>query len=35
MAEMIAKTNQPTNALVDAYEQWSDGGWGMILTGKV
>ncbi|KAI2715329.1 hypothetical protein CBS147332_4983 [Penicillium roqueforti] len=35
MAEMIAKTNQPTNALVDAYEQWSDGGWGMILTGNV
>ncbi|KXG54656.1 Aldolase-type TIM barrel [Penicillium griseofulvum] len=35
MAEMIAKTNQPTNALVDAYEQWSDGGWGSILTGNV
>ncbi|KGO64935.1 Aldolase-type TIM barrel [Penicillium italicum] len=35
MAEMIAKTNQPTTALADAYEQWSDGGWGSILTGKV
>ncbi|KAJ5503017.1 Aldolase-type TIM barrel [Penicillium fimorum] len=35
MAEMIAKTNQPTNTLVDAYEQWSDGGWGSILTGNV
>lgn len=35
MAEMLAKTNQPTNALVDAYEQWSDGGWGSILTGKI
>ncbi|KGO62592.1 Aldolase-type TIM barrel [Penicillium expansum] len=35
MAEMIAKTNQPTTALADAYEQWSDGGWGSILTGNV
>ncbi|CAG8889681.1 unnamed protein product [Penicillium egyptiacum] len=35
MAELLAKTNQPTNALVDAYEQWSDGGWGSILTGNV
>jgi 2,4-dienoyl-CoA reductase-like NADH-dependent reductase (Old Yellow Enzyme family) len=33
MAELIAKTNQPTKTLVDAYEQWSDGGWGSILTG--
>ncbi|KAJ5942903.1 hypothetical protein N7516_003071 [Penicillium verrucosum] len=35
MAEMLAKTNEPTSALVDAYEQWSDGGWGSILTGNV
>ncbi|OQE41854.1 hypothetical protein PENCOP_c004G04224 [Penicillium coprophilum] len=35
MAEMIAKTNQPTNTLADAYGQWSDGGWGSILTGNV
>lgn len=35
MAEMIAKTNEPTTALADAYEQWSNGGWGSILTGKV
>ncbi len=33
MAEMLAKTNQPTEGLLDAYEQWSDGGWGSILTG--
>ncbi|KAJ5788184.1 Aldolase-type TIM barrel [Penicillium paradoxum] len=35
MAEMLAKTNQPTDSLVDAYEQWSDGGWGSILTGNI
>ncbi|KAJ5964723.1 uncharacterized protein N7479_004599 [Penicillium vulpinum] len=35
MAEMIAKTNQPTTTLADAYEQWADGGWGSILTGNV
>ncbi|KAJ5473575.1 hypothetical protein N7475_003141 [Penicillium sp. IBT 31633x] len=35
MAEMLAKTNQPTEGLLDAYEQWSDGGWGSILTGNV
>lgn len=34
MAELMAKTNHPTNSLTDAYEQWSDGGWGSILTGK-
>jgi hypothetical protein len=34
MAEMMAKkTNQPTDILLDAYEQWSQGGWGSILTG--
>ncbi|KAJ6168617.1 hypothetical protein N7497_001460 [Penicillium chrysogenum] len=35
MAELLAKNNQPTDPLVDAYEQWSDGGWGSILTGNV
>jgi 2,4-dienoyl-CoA reductase-like NADH-dependent reductase (Old Yellow Enzyme family) len=35
MAELLAKNNHPTDPLVDAYEQWSDGGWGSILTGKV
>ncbi|CAG7935297.1 unnamed protein product [Penicillium olsonii] len=35
MAELMAKTNHPTDLLVDAYEQWSDGGWGSILTGNV
>ncbi|KAJ5571714.1 hypothetical protein N7535_005374 [Penicillium sp. DV-2018c] len=35
MAELMAKTNQPTSTLNSAYEQWSDGGWGSILTGNV
>jgi 2,4-dienoyl-CoA reductase-like NADH-dependent reductase (Old Yellow Enzyme family) len=35
MAEMMAKTNQPNDDLNDAYEQWSQGGWGSILTGNV
>jgi 2,4-dienoyl-CoA reductase-like NADH-dependent reductase (Old Yellow Enzyme family) len=35
MAELIAKTNKPTSTLIDAYEQWSEGGWGSILTGNV
>jgi 2,4-dienoyl-CoA reductase-like NADH-dependent reductase (Old Yellow Enzyme family) len=33
MAEMMAKTNQPNDNLVDAYDKWSQGGWGSILTG--
>ena len=33
MAELMAKNNHPTNTLANAYEQWSDGGWGSILTG--
>lgn len=33
MAEMIAKTNEPNQTLSDAYDQWSQGGWGSILTG--
>ena len=34
MAEMMAKKNHPTDPLLDAYTQWSEGGWGSILTGK-
>lgn len=33
MAEMIAKSNEPNQTLSDAYDQWSQGGWGSILTG--
>jgi 2,4-dienoyl-CoA reductase-like NADH-dependent reductase (Old Yellow Enzyme family) len=33
MAELMAKTNHPNDTLLDAYEQWSQGGWGSILTG--
>ncbi|KAJ5657930.1 uncharacterized protein N7484_001579 [Penicillium longicatenatum] len=35
MAEMIAKSNTPNQTLSDAYDQWSQGGWGSILTGNV
>ncbi|KAJ5752160.1 hypothetical protein N7520_009077 [Penicillium odoratum] len=35
MAENIAKTNEPNQTLSDAYNQWSEGGWGSILTGNV
>ncbi|GLI80303.1 hypothetical protein PoHVEF18_008656 [Penicillium ochrochloron] len=35
MAELMAKTNHPNDTLLDAYEQWSQGGWGSILTGNV
>ncbi|KAJ5770655.1 uncharacterized protein N7511_002706 [Penicillium nucicola] len=35
MAELMAKKNQPTDPLLDAYTQWSEGGWGSILTGNV
>ncbi|KAF3392426.1 hypothetical protein F1880_008592 [Penicillium rolfsii] len=35
MAEMMAKTNHPNDSLLDAYEQWAQGGWGSILTGNV
>lgn len=35
MAELMAKTNQPTDSLNDAYSKWSEGGWGSILTGTV
>lgn len=33
MAEQLAKTNHPIADLVNAYEQWAQGGWGCILTG--
>lgn len=33
MAELMTKTNQPTDSLNDAYTKWSEGGWGSILTG--
>lgn len=33
MAELMAKTNEPTDSLNDAYNKWSEGGWGSILTG--
>ncbi|KAJ5707296.1 hypothetical protein N7488_007097 [Penicillium malachiteum] len=35
MAEQIARDNKPSKNLADAYEQWSRGGWGSILTGNV
>ncbi|KAJ5733451.1 hypothetical protein N7493_002237 [Penicillium malachiteum] len=35
MAERIARDNKPSKNLADAYEQWSRGGWGSILTGNV
>lgn len=34
MAELMSKTNQPTDSLNDAYTKWSEGGWGSILTGS-
>ena len=34
MAEMMAKSNQHNDNLVDAYDKWSQGGWGSILTGN-
>ncbi|KAJ5368887.1 uncharacterized protein N7496_008647 [Penicillium cataractarum] len=35
MAELMSKSNQPNDTLLDAYEKWSQGGWGSILTGNV
>ncbi|KAJ6134404.1 hypothetical protein N7523_000726 [Penicillium sp. IBT 18751x] len=35
MAEQMAKTNTPNESLNSAYEKWSRGGWGSILTGNV
>ncbi|KAJ5988503.1 Aldolase-type TIM barrel [Penicillium waksmanii] len=34
MAEMMAKSHHP-DPLYEAYEKWSTGGWGSILTGNV
>ncbi|KAJ5387012.1 Aldolase-type TIM barrel [Penicillium cosmopolitanum] len=34
MAEMMAKSHHP-DPLCEAYEKWSTGGWGSILTGNV
>lgn len=34
MAELMSRTNQPTDSLNDAYTKWSEGGWGSILTGS-
>jgi 2,4-dienoyl-CoA reductase-like NADH-dependent reductase (Old Yellow Enzyme family) len=35
MAELMAGwgKNTPTAALMEAYNQWAQGGWGAILTG--
>lgn len=36
MAELMAGwDNKPTPALLEAYNQWSQGGWGAILTGSL
>ncbi|PCG88745.1 Aldolase-type TIM barrel [Penicillium occitanis (nom. inval.)] len=35
MAERLAKRNRPTKSINNAYEQWSKGGWGCILTGNI
>ena len=34
MAENLAPTHLPNNELIKAYEEWSDGDWGMVMTGK-
>lgn len=34
MAELLAGwDNKPTPTLLESYNQWSQGGWGAILTG--
>lgn len=35
MAEAMCPEGVPTPALNAAYEQWSQGGWGLVLTGNV
>ncbi|OBT88282.1 hypothetical protein VE02_02747 [Pseudogymnoascus sp. 03VT05] len=35
MAENLAPTHIPNDELIKAYEEWSDGDWGMVLTGNV
>lgn len=35
MAEMLAGwEHNPTPALLEVYNQWGQGGWGALLTGK-
>lgn len=34
MAENLAPTHIPTDQLIKAYEEWSEGNWGMVMTGK-
>lgn len=34
MAENLAPNHIPTDELVKVYEEWSDGDWGMVMTGK-
>lgn len=36
MAENLAKSdNNPNEDLNQAYKLWSEGGWGMIMTGEL
>ncbi|CEJ62877.1 hypothetical protein PMG11_11362 [Penicillium brasilianum] len=35
MAERLAKSNRPNKTVNNVYEQWSEGGWGCILTGNI
>lgn len=34
MAENIAVDHIPNDELIRAYGEWSDGDWGMVMTGK-
>lgn len=34
MAEALAPRQTPNKKLLALYNEWADGGWGMILTGK-
>lgn len=34
MAENLAPNHIPNDELIKAYEEWSDGDWGMVMTGK-
>jgi 2,4-dienoyl-CoA reductase-like NADH-dependent reductase (Old Yellow Enzyme family) len=34
MAEIMSPKHIPDKKLIHAYEEWADGGWGMILTGQ-
>ncbi|KFX90929.1 hypothetical protein V490_06190 [Pseudogymnoascus sp. VKM F-3557] len=35
MAENLAPNHIPSDELVKAYEEWSDGDWGMVMTGNI